>query len=764
MIGKTISHYKITEKLGEGGMGEVYLAQDTKLKRQVAIKFLPEYLTKDNENVERFEREAEAAAALNHPNIITIYDVIDAEGQICIIMEYVDGASLRTKIDDKKFAIEEILNITRQICAGLSEAHKADIVHRDIKPENILIDNRGRVKILDFGLAKLKGVSKLTKEASTLGTMAYMSPEQARGDEVDYRSDIWSLGVVLYEMLTGELPFKGDYESAVHYAILNEQPKLFKDIKANYSFDIEKLLAKELNKRIQSCQEILRELDNIKFDGLKKGKPKSEYLVLSAVVTIILIMVIVFLLFFKNEEAKSIKSLAVLPLENLSDDPTQEYFVDGITDVLISKLSHISALKVISRTSVMQYKGIHKSVANIAEELGVDAIVEGTVFSDGQRIRITTQLIRAFDDAHLWSDIYEYELKNIFDLQNSVANAIASAVEVKLTAQEKTQLETSKKVDPETYKLYLKGRYHWNKRTGEGILRAINYFKQAIEMDSNYAAAYAGLADCYVIQPAYYIALPKEAYPNARAAAKRALEINEHLAEAYASLAAVKQNYDLAWLDAEYLYKKAIKLNPNYATAHQWYGELLLFIGRFDEAIIEFDRAYEIDPLSPILNCWQASVLYYKRDFNLAVSEFKKALELQPDLTFSNLCIGFSYSHLNMHEEAIRSMQKLKTLSDDPRSVAYLGYVYANANINDKAYQILDSLLNLPQQHLAHYAASMAVLYIGLSDHTQAFQWLETAYKEHDYDLNIIKVDPVFDPIRSDPRFIELLNKMGFDK
>ncbi|MCK4849616.1 MAG: protein kinase, partial [Candidatus Heimdallarchaeota archaeon] len=383
--------------------------------------------------------------------------------------------------------VPNALNIIIQIVEGLSEAHKADIVHRDIKPENILIDSRGRVKILDFGLAKLKGVSKLTKETSTLGTIHYMSPEQLQGKEVDHRSDIWSLGVVLYEMLTGEVPFQGSYEQAVTYAILNEEPKLLKDIKVKYFFDMGKLLAKEPSNRFQSCREVLNELDNINIAGTKKRKPKNAYIVLSAVVTTILIMAIVFLIFFQNDEDKSIKSLAVLPLENLSNDPTQEYFVDGITDVLISELAQISALKVISRTSVMQYKGIHKSLTKIAEELNVDAIVEGTVFSDGEKVRITTQLIRVFDDRHLWADQYEYDLKNIFSLQTEVAQAIAGAVEVQLTQQEEARLASVRKVDSETYQLYLKGRYHWNKRTEEGISHAIKYFNQAIEKDSNYA-------------------------------------------------------------------------------------------------------------------------------------------------------------------------------------------------------------------------------------------------------------------------------------
>ena len=764
MIGKTVSHYKILEKLGEGGMGEVYLAEDTKLERKVAIKFLPEHLTRDKENVERFKREAKAAAALNHPNIVTIYEIAEEDNQTFIVMEYIDGESLRTKINKGISEFDEVLDILSQICEGVSEAHKADIVHRDIKPENILIDNRGRVKILDFGLAKLKGISKLTKDSSTLGTVHYMSPEQIQGQDVDHRSDIWSVGVVLYELLTGEPPFKGDYESAVHYAILNEEPKFLKDIKSKYSFDIEKLLDKEPNKRFQSCREVLRELDNINIAGPKKRKPKKVFMVFGIILITILIIASVFLIFYPEDEDKSIKSLAVLPLENISNDPTQEYFADGITDVLISELAQISALKVISRTSVMQYKGIHKSLTKIAEELNVDVIVEGTVFSDGERVRISTQLIRAADDRHLWAEKYEYDLKNIFSLQNEVAQAIAGAVEVQLTDQEKTRITSVRHVDSETYQLYLKGRYHWNERTEEGILKAIKYFKQAIERDSNYAAAHAGLADCYVIEPMYYMALSKATFPQARAAALRALEIDDKLTEAYVSLAAVKHNYEWAWSDAEELYKKAIELNPNYATAHHWYSELLINLGRHEEAIREIKRASELDPLSPAINFNRAIFYRFSRDYVQAIKQFKIALELHPNFYPNHEHLAFSYSNMNMHEEAIRAAQKAKVLSGNPHSIAALGYVYAMAGKKDNAIQALNTMMKLSNEELIKFACDMASLYIGLNDNEQAFYWLEEAYEQHDWLLCWVNVEPAFDPIRSDPRFIEILKKMGLDK
>jgi serine/threonine-protein kinase len=764
MIGKTISHYKIIEKLGEGGMGEVYLADDLKLDRKVAIKFLPEHLTKDKENVERFEREAKAAASLNHPNIVTIHEIAEENDQTFIVMEYVEGKLLRDVINEYKMELDKIIDVITQISEGLSKAHKAGIVHRDIKPENIIIDNDARVKILDFGLAKLKGVSKLTKDSSTLGTVNYMSPEQIQGKDVDQRSDIWSVGVVLYELLTGEVPFKGEYESSVHYAILNEEPKLLKDIKAKYSFDIGKLLEREPNKRFQSCREVLRELDNINISGPKKRKPKNVYIVFGVIVITILIITSAFFIFYQEDEDKTIKSLAVLPLENLSNDPTQEYFVDGITDVLISELAQISVLKVISRTSVMQYKGIHKSLTKIAEELNVDAIVEGAVYTDGEKVRISTQLIRAADDRHLWAEKYEYDITNIFSLQTEVAQAIAGAVEVQLTDQETTRITTVRHVDPETYQLYLKGRYHWNERTEEGILKAIDYFKHAIEKDSNYAVAYAGLADCYVIEPTYHMALPNEAFPKARAAALRALEIDDKLAEAYTSLAGVRHSYDWAWSDAETLFKKAISLNPNYATAHHWYAELLSMLGRHEEALREIKRAIELDPLSPIINMQRAYVYYASREYGQAIKQFKKALELHPNFYVNHEILAYTYSYMNMHEEAIRAAQKANALSENPRNIIALGYVYAMAGKKDKALQILDSMMKLSNQKLIQIAVYIALLYISLNDNDHAFHWLEKAYEQRDYWLTLAKVEPRFDPVRSDPRFIELLKKIGLDK
>ncbi|MFN2176573.1 MAG: protein kinase domain-containing protein, partial [Anaerolineales bacterium] len=524
MIGETISHYKILEKLGEGGMGEVYLAEDLKLERKVAIKFLPQHLTKDKENVERFEREAKAAAALNHPNIITIHDVIETNGpttadrQICIVMEYIDGQSLRTKIENGILDLDEILDIINQICDGLFEAHKADIVHRDIKPENILIDSSGRVKILDFGLAKLKGVSKLTKETSALGTIHYMSPEQVQGQEIDHRSDIWSLGVVLYEMLTVQLPFKGEYESAIIYSILNEEQEpiqnIPKDISSKLQQVVNKTLEKDPEKRYQHINNVLTDLKSIKKQSksdrrslqssqkLRTSSTGKKIIVFGSIFMLFIILAVLSYIFIPSKPPYvQNRSIAVLPFKNLSDSKEDEYFSDGITEDILTQLSKISDLKVISSTTIMQYKNTKKSIREIGKELNVAVVLEGSVRHSGDRIRISSQLIDSKEDKHLWAETYDREMKDVFAIQSDVAKHIAAAMKTELSPAERERIERIYTKSTDAYRLYLKGRFYWNKRTAPDLQKAIDYFNQAIEKDSYYALAYQGLADSYLLLP-----------------------------------------------------------------------------------------------------------------------------------------------------------------------------------------------------------------------------------------------------------------------
>jgi serine/threonine protein kinase len=469
MIGKTISHYQIIEKLGEGGMGEVYLAQDTKLKRQVAIKFLPEHLTKDKENVERFQREAEAAAALNHPNIVTIHDVIEENGHLCIVMEYIKGKSLRDVINEYKLGLEKIIDIISQICDGLSQAHQAGIVHRDIKPENIIVDKNARVKILDFGLAKLKGVSKLTKESSTLGTVHYMSPEQIQGKEVDQRSDIWSLGVLLYEMLTGEVPFQGEYEQAVTYAILNENPKRITQTRSDIPKNIEQIISKSLeknrDKRYQNILDIVNDL---------QVHPDFE-------------------LTPENQE----KSIIALPFVNMSPDPDQEYFSDGLTEEIITDLSQIHNLLVISRSSAMTFKGTNKKVKEIAKEVNVQYVVEGSVRKVDNNLRITAQLINAETDIHMWAKKFDGTLDNVFDIQEKVSRSIVEALKIKLHIEEEKKITQHPIHDVQAFELYLKARQEIWKWTEDSMGRALLYLQNGLDIIGDNALLYFGMGYVY---------------------------------------------------------------------------------------------------------------------------------------------------------------------------------------------------------------------------------------------------------------------------
>ena len=551
MIGKAISHYKIIEKLGEGGMGEVYLAEDLKLERKVAIKFLPQHLTSDKENVERFEREAKAAASLNHPNIVTIYEIAEENDQIFIVMEYVEGKTLRVLLNtSSEFPIPNSTNIISQLCTGLSEAHQAGIVHRDIKPENILIDKKGNVKILDFGLAKLKGVSNLTKDSSTLGTIRYMSPEQVRGEDIDHRSDIWSVGVILYELNTGQVPFSGDYDQAVLYSILNDKPD---PIHAGKNRDkcqldsiIHKTLAKESEKRYQNIGQLHQELNSITiFDQqddanipASKISKRNKYILIYSGLAVIILLSILFSVFDFTDDIDPIDSIAVLPLANLSGDPSQEYFSDGMTEAIISELANIKALKVISRTSVMRYKKTDKLLPEIAKELNVEAIVEGSILRAGDQVRITVQLIEATEDHHLWAKNYERNMQDVISLQREVASDIAREIQVSLTDQEKETLISTRIIDPEAHEAYLRGLYHWNRRSEGDLEKSIQYYENAIEIDPRYAEAYAGLAHTYIVMVAWNFMEYEEGNPKEYFYAKKALELNENLSAGYVALAA----------------------------------------------------------------------------------------------------------------------------------------------------------------------------------------------------------------------------------
>jgi serine/threonine protein kinase/tetratricopeptide (TPR) repeat protein len=776
MIGQTISHYKILEKLGEGGMGVVYKAEDTKLKRTVALKFLsPQALgTEDEKN--RFIHEAQSAAALNHPNICTVHEIDEREGQPFIAMEYIEGQSLKDIIASGPLKLGEARNIAMQIAEGLHEAHRRSIVHRDIKPANIMITDAGRVKIMDFGLAKSPGKTQLTREGTTIGTVAYMSPEQARGEKVDHRTDIWSLGVVLYEMISGQSPFKGDHEQAIVYSIVNEEPRPLTHLRTAVPVELERIARKAMAKsprdRYQHADELMVDLRSLTVEidsagvttgPAKKGFTRKRRGLVFGLVVIIAIALVLARLYLIPEKSEVIDSLAVLPLENLSGDPGQEYFADGMTEELIADLAKMSTLKVISRTSVMRYKETRKSVPEIARELDVDAILEGSVLQISGRVRITTQLIDAASDRHLWAESYERDLRDVLALQSDVARAIAREINIKLAPGEEGGLSSARQVDPQAYEAYLKGRYHWNKRTEQGIGKGIEYFEEAIRIDPDYAQAYAAIAEAFISLGDWGYYPPRETQEKTKDYAQKALAIDDESAAAYSALARVSRDIDFNWEVAEEYFKKAILLNPNYETAHQWYSAFLSCSGRHDEAIEQAKRAIQLDPLSLVINQTLGFSYYYARRYDEAIEQGRKTLELDKNFGSMYQVIYLCYVAKGMTPEGVEAFKQAMSL--DERTKIYVDDIddaYKTSGYEGMAKWIIDNMEEWTFQ-VYNRPFFYAMAYASIDNKDKAFEWLERAYEVRSYFVTTIGVEPALDNVRSDPRFGELLKKIGLE-
>lgn len=771
MIGQTISHYRILEKLGEGGMGVVYKARDTKLDRDVALKFLPANLTADPESRERFVHEAKAASALSHPNICGIHAIEEYEQQHFIDMEFLDGKTLSVLLKERELSLKEIVDIALQIAEGLIAAHKKGIVHRDIKPDNIMVTDEHLVKIMDFGLAKLKGSSELTKTRSTLGTLSYMSPEQAQGVDVDHRSDIFSFGVILFEMVTGRRPFKGEHEAAIIYSLVNETPEPLARYRARIPDELQrvvnKALAKDRDNRYQHVDEMATDLRRVLEEVSGRiisttKKSKMPWVVATCVMLLAIFAIYIFYPKSPPVSGKS-KSIAVLPFTNMSDSKEDEYFSDGLTEDIITQLSKIRGIeKVIARTSVMRYKESDKSVREIAKELDVATVLEGSVRRVGNQIRIVAQLIDAESEGHLWAETYDKELTQIFAIQSDVAQRIAAALKTKLSPSEKEKIEKKQTENTEAYQLCLKGRFYWNKRNKEGFEKAIYYFNQAIGKDPAYALAYAGLADVYAVMGSYFLITPKESVEKARAAAQKSLAIDEYIAEPHAALAAQYESYDWDWSNAEREYRRAIDLNPNYATAHQWYGEFLSNMGRLDEGVSEIRKAQELDPLSPIvyvsLGGWPLFALHR---YDEGIQQLKKALEIDANFSRAYFVLGQAYLLTGKHDDAILEIKKAIEFSDSSLEyIAWLGFAYGNIGQKNEAEKILGSLLQLEKrQYVSPYL--IGEIYIGMGEKDSAFIWLNRAVEAHDNAMEFLKIDPTVNSIRGDGRFAELMKKVG---
>ena len=770
MIGKIVSHFKIISKLGEGGMGEVYIAEDTKLQRIVALKFLPPELTRDEQAQKRFVHEARTASALDHPNIGTIYEIGESDGKFFIAMAYYEGKTLKDKIEScqQGLNVEDAIDITIQIAQGLTRAHSKDIIHRDIKPANILMTKDGEVKIIDFGLAKLKGHTMLTKTGTTMGTVAYMSPEQTMGGVVDQRSDIWSLGVMLFEMLTGEQPFKGNYEQAIVYSIMNEQPEFITKIRSEVPLQIEKILERALvknpEKRFQSMEEMLGEL-NIAAEEIKGGRSKKTSVFKLGrkqrkfayrALVVVLIVIVVAIYFWQSRVAEAAPvPIALMPLESLTNEADQEWFTDSMTDALITDLAKIGGLRVISRSSAMKYKGTKKTPPEIAAELGVRYVIEGSIVKMGDQVKVSARLINAPKDEYLWAEEYQRGFSDILGLQGEIAQAIASKIQVKLTPQEENLLAVSRSVNPEVHELYLKGMYHLNKHTPEGTEKGLAYLHQAVEKDSTDALAYAGLALGYELI-GHEPSPPEGVHLKARKANLKALELDENLAEAHLAMAMIRIYSDWDMAGAEKSFKRALELNPSLAFAHCHYSWFLELKGQVSEAAAEMQQAQELDPLNPEYPAHQGWMYYWEGFYDKGIEEAQKSLELNPNSPVALFVLGGCYAAKGMYDEAITAHKKAGEIS---RSWKWgLGHTYALAGRREDALQITAELENHAK---TGDVWGIAQIYTALGDKDKAFHWLEEGYKRHHQYMLWIRRCGNFDPLQDDPRFDDLEQRVA---
>jgi serine/threonine protein kinase/Tfp pilus assembly protein PilF len=791
----TISHYRILDKLGVGGMGEVWLAEDTRLGRKLALKLLPAEFTRDAARVARFELEARAASALNHPNIITIYDIGQSEGIHFIATEFIEGRTLRHCLTSYGLQLREALEITVQIAGALQAAHGAGITHRDIKPENVMLRPDGYIKVLDFGLAKLteKIESQVDTEALTkiksstdpgtvMGTVSYMSPEQARGLKVDARSDIFSLGVVFYELLTGRLPFSGETSTDVLAAILTAEPRSLSQyaisVPAELEWSLLKALQKSCEERYQTMKSFLDDLRRVKsqldFEAQLAQITQSQSLIRSSEEVSEAVTVE-----FRSDEwfrSKSISgqtksrltspgqvidSLAILPLANASNDANMEYLSDGITESIINSLSQLPQLRVVPRSTVFRYKGQEVDPQQIGADLNVRAVLSGRVLQLGDSLIVKTELVDVLKQSQLWGEQYRRRLKDIFELQEEIANEISSKLQLRLSGEEKQRLIKRYTDNIEAYHLYLKGRYYNNKRTPEWIRKGIDHFKQAIDLDPNYALAYAGLADSYAfLASATGGQQPRETYPLAKAAALKALELDDSLGEAHCSLGFFRLLYDWDFPAAEREYKRAIELSPNYANAHDGYGFYLKSTGQHEAAIASCRRALELDPLSLFVQLSLGWAFYFARRYDDALAQSRKVMEMDPNFGFAHWHSGMNYIQQQKYDEAIESFRKAISLTGRvPTFISYLGYAQARKGRFREARQMLAQLESMSkQQYVSSYF--IAVIHLGLDDYHQVFEWLDKACEERAGFLAFARVEPMLDAIRGDKRFERLLEKM----
>jgi serine/threonine protein kinase/TolB-like protein/Flp pilus assembly protein TadD len=771
LAGQVISHYQIVEKIGAGGMGVVYKGQDLKLGRLVALKILPDDLSVDRAAVQRFQLEARAASALNHPHICTVHEIDEDQGRHFIVMELLEGQTLRERIAGKPVDTSSILDFAIQIVDALVAAHAKNIVHRDLKPTNIHVTEAGQVKLLDFGLAKLAhpqtvsdssaaptATQSMTGPHTIVGTLPYMSPEQVLGGEVDHRTDLFSLGVVLYEMCTGKLPFQADAPTALMVKIAHDDApaiaSLNPRIPAALVRTVSKCLEKDRERRYASAQELLTDLKRLQAGRVPASRRRILPIAALAGVVVLLLATRAFF------TGPRITRLAVLPLANLSGDSSQEYFTDGMTEILIADLTQIASLQVISRASSMQFKGVKKPLPEIAKQLGVDAVITGTVMKSGDRVRITAELVDGSTDRQLWARPYERKIDDVLTLQGEVAQAIAAEIRARMTPQEAGRLARGHTVNPAALDAYLQGRYYQNLYEPEPLFKSVEFYQQAVKIDPEYAAAYAGLAEA--LDGLYYVgAQPfEEAVPPAREAATKALALDPSLAEAHNAIGSVHLN-SWNWREAEIEAAKAIELNPGWSLARDYYATILRRLGKADESIVQAKRALELDPLSIMANSVLGDVYLSARRYDLAIVQYKKALDLHPNDSTVQSTLGLAYVCSNQFDQGIEAIQKSVALDGTSLGISPdLAFAYSRMGKVTEAKQILRNLLALAEE--APVAPGyLAIVSAAAGEREQALTWLERGYAQHSSMMGWLKTDPRFDSLRQEPRFQDLMRRLG---